>query len=192
MSSNLLVIYLHGFNSSPDSYKAGLLKKALAKENIEYLIPGLPPIPVEAVNIIEILIDRYGSRQIVLIGSSLGGYYAFYFAEKFNLHAVLINPAIRPYELLCDYLGLNENMYTHEKFELTREHLMQLRSIDVVRPSNPENYLLLVQTSDELLDYQQAVKKFNQSRKFIIQGGSHGFDEFENVIDDILSFIYKY
>ena len=99
MSSNLLVIYLHGFNSSPDSYKAGLLKKALAKEKIEYLVPGLPPIPVEAVNIIEILIDRYGSRQIVLIGSSLGGYYAFYFTEKFNLHAVLINPVIRPYEL---------------------------------------------------------------------------------------------
>jgi len=156
------------------------------------MVPRLPPIPVKAANNIESLIKQYEFRRIVLIGSSLGGYYAACLAEKFNLYAVLINPVIRPWELLRDYLGINMNVYSHERYELTQDHLEQLQYMDVIKPSHPENYLLLVQTADELLDYQQAVKTFNQSRKIIIQGGSHGFDEFENVVDDILSFINKY
>jgi len=192
MISNVLVIYLHGFNSSPDSCKAGILTRALAKEGIKCLVPRLPPVPVNAVNIIEAIIDQHKSRHIVLIGSSLGGYYAVFLSEKYTLRAVLINPAVRPYELLQDYLGSNENMYTHEGYELTRDHLAQLKNIDIIKPAHPENFLLLVQTADELLDYQQAVKKFNRSSKIIVQGGSHRFDGFENVVDDIISFIHKY
>lgn len=191
MIDDILVIYLHGFNSSSKSYKAAVLKKVLTGEGIEYLVPDMPPVPLSAIGVVENLLKQHMPRNIVLIGSSLGGYYAIYLAEKFDLRAVLINPAIRPYELLYDYLGLNENIYTREQYELTQDHLDQLQTLEVIKLSSPGNYLLLVQTGDELLDYQQAVKNFDQSRKIITQGGSHGFDEFENVVDDILSFIRK-
>ena len=187
----MVTVYLHGFNSSPASHKAHILKTALAKEGIDCLIPELPPVPLDAVNKVEALVKGHASQDVVLIGSSLGGYYAIYLAERFNLRAVLINPAIRPYELLREYLGINENIYTHVKYELDKRHLHQLQNMDVVQPAHPENYLLLVQTGDELLDYYQAVKKFDRSQKLIIEGGSHGFDGFENVVDDIISFICK-
>ena len=127
----------------------------------------------------------------MLVGSSLGGYYAFYLAEKYGLRAVFLNPAIRPYELLRTYLGNNENSHTHDRYELTRQHLDQLHTMDIAKPAYPENYLLLIQTGDEVLDYQQAVKKFDSSQQVIITGGSHGFAGFENVVDGIISFICK-
>lgn len=163
----------------------------MAKAGVECLIPELSSTPFDAVRKVETLIKRYIPRDVVLIGSSLGGYYAIYLAEQIKLRAVLINPAIRPYELLCEYLGINENIYTHVRYELNEHHLHQLHSMDVVKLAHPENYFLLVQTGDELLDYYQAVKKFDRSQKLIIEGGSHGFDGFENVVDDIISFICK-
>ena len=188
---HLLTIYLHGFNSSPASYKAQILQTALAKAGITCLVPALAPFPLIAVSSVETIIEKHDSQQIVLVGSSLGGYYAFYLAEKYGLRAVLLNPAIRPYELLRTYLGSNENLHTHDRYELTREHLDQLYTMDIAKPAYPQNYLLLVQTGDDVLDYQQAVKKFDSSPQVIINGGSHGFEGFENVVDGIISFICK-
>ena len=144
-----------------------------------------------AMRSVETIIEKHDSQQIVLVGSSLGGYYAFYLAEKYGLRAVFLNPAIRPYELLRTYLGNNENSHTHDRYELTRQHLDQLHTMDIAKPAYPENYLLLIQTGDEVLDYQQAVKKFDSSQQVIITGGSHGFAGFENVVDGIISFICK-
>jgi len=194
-TSRPLLIYIHGFNSSPDSFKAKELLSYLTQYQLQeyYLVPTLGHWPQESIAQLETIIQQYlaqhHSGKIALIGSSLGGYYATYLAEKYELSAVMINPAIRPYELLDDYIGENKNYHTDESYELTKEHMHQLKAIDVLPITRPERYLLLTQTNDETLDFQQGVEKFRQSPSIIQHGGSHGYDGFTAMIPTLLKFL---
>src|SRR5690606_28524994 len=102
-------------------------------------------------------------RVLGVIGSSLGGYYATWLADQYGFPAALVNPAVRPYDLLADYLGENRNLYTDERYELTTEHMQELLALDVPRPRRPEQFFLMVQTGDQTLDYRQAATKFSTS-----------------------------
>lgn len=192
-----LFIYVHGFNSSPDSIKARLLGEYFAahkhehedKHSDNYLVPLLSHEPAEAMRQLESIVTDNRERPIVLIGSSLGGYYTIWLTEHYeNCTAVLVNPAIYPYRLLSEWLGDNENIYTHERYILTREHLHQLEAMVVDQVKDPARYLLLVQSADETLDYREAVDFFDQSIAFVQPGGSHGFDQFEKLIPAIIGF----
>ena len=165
------------------------MQTALAKAGITCLVPALAPFPLIAVSSVETIIEKHDSQQIVLVGSSLGGYYAFYLAEKYGLRAVFLNPAIRPYELLRTYLGNNENSHTHDRYELTRQHLDQLHTMDIAKPAYPENYLLLIQTGDEVLDYREAKEKLQGAEMIIQDGGDHGFLDIDRYFDRISVFI---
>lgn len=183
------IIYLHGFNSSPQSKKAALLADAVSlRDDIELVVPALPFEPMSAISTIQRCMEATAHEQVALIGSSLGGFYALYIAEKYHCRATLINPAIRPYELLADYLGKNINMYTGEQYVFTTAHISQLQDIEIQKIKFPQNYLVLLQTGDEILDYRQAVEKFNNSYVSVAQGGNHSFDGFEKVINDIIEF----
>ncbi|MEY4729574.1 MAG: hypothetical protein RL020_732 [Pseudomonadota bacterium] len=185
-----MFIYLHGFNSSPDSHKANLLRDYLSAQGMadRFLCPALSHLPKEAIEQTEKLIRAHQSENITLIGSSLGGYYAIYLAERFNLKAVLVNPAIRPYVSLESYLGAQKNIYTHEKYTFTREHVRQLRDLQVVNINQPERFLLLTQTGDEVLNYRDGVDKLKGAVQIVIEGGDHGFQNFSSYLDTILSF----
>ena len=91
--------------------------------------------------------------------------------------------------LLDDYIGENKNYHTGESYVLTREHMHQLKAIDVLPITRPGRYLLLTQTNDETLDFQQGVAKFRQSPSIIQHGGSHGYDDFVDMIPTILKFL---
>jgi predicted esterase YcpF (UPF0227 family) len=93
---------------------------------------------------------------VTLVGSSLGGFYATWLAEKHGLKAVLINPAVHPHRDLRVFLGVQQNLHTGEKYELTESHLAQWEQL-FVPAITPTRYLLLVETGDELLDYREAV-----------------------------------
>ncbi|MEH6626122.1 MAG: YqiA/YcfP family alpha/beta fold hydrolase [Motiliproteus sp.] len=188
--SKPLFVYIHGFNSSPQSFKARLLVQWFADQGREdeVIVPSLSHWPAKAMATLETLINQHPERTIVLLGSSLGGYYSTYLAEKYGLQAVLINPAVRPYKLLEDLLGENENIYTQERYQLTRHHLDQLLALKCETLKDLSLYLLLTQTGDEVLDYQQGVA-FYQGAEMIIQpDGSHGFDDFETMLPRIEAF----
>lgn len=191
--SSPLFIYVHGFNSSPESIKARLLGEYFAAHEEgrkgNYIVPALSHWPAEAMRQLESIVADNRERPIVLIGSSLGGYYSLWLTEHYeNCKAVMVNPAIYPYRLLSEWLGDNENIYTHERYILTREHLQQLEAMVVDQIKDPTRYLLLVQSADETLDYREAVDFFDQSSAFIQPGGSHGFDQFEKLIPAIIGF----
>ena len=122
------------------------------------------------------------------VGSSLGGYYSAWFAEQYDCPAVLINPSVRPYETLAEYIGENENFYTTEKWQFDRSHIQQLLDIDIKNITRPERYLILLQTGDEVLDYRQAEQKYSDCQLQIEEGGDHSFLGFENHLDEILTF----
>ncbi len=182
-----MIVYLHGFNSSPQSHKAQLLGRYLEARGLgaEYACPALPPLASDAVGEIEKLIKQ--NAGVGFVGSSLGGFYATYLAEKHAAKAVLINPAIDPHVGLRAYLGRQQNLHTGEAYELTEAHLRAWQQLHVQRIT-PERYLLLVETGDEVLDYRQALARYAGAEQVVIQGGDHSLASFPQHLPRILEF----
>ena len=153
-----MIIYLHGFNSSPASAKARLLKAKLGTlgRSTEFFAPALPHTPAQAAVLLDALVARHPGAA--LVGSSLGGYYATWLAEKHGLKAVLLNPAVRPYDLLAPLVGRQKNFHTGEEHDFTTQHVADLRALEVERVT-PARYLLIVAKGDEVLDYRRAVER---------------------------------
>lgn len=184
-----MLIYLHGFNSSPGSHKAQVLKRQMEERGLgdRYCCPALPDVPNCAVALVEAEIAKHPRDAITLIGSSLGGFYSSYLAERHDLRAVLINPAVYPHKDLRAYLGVQRNLHTQRQFELTEEHLRQWETLYL--PSiRAQRYLLLVETGDEVLDYRQAVERYRGARQIVIEGGDHSLASFPEQIPLILEF----
>jgi predicted esterase YcpF (UPF0227 family) len=182
-----MLIYIHGFNSSPASSKAQWLNTRLAAlgRRAEFSAPALPHGPAQAAALLDALATRH--PHAALVGSSLGGYYATYLAEKHGLKAVLLNPVVRPYELLAPHVGRQKNLHTGEEYDFTTQHVAELRSLEVDRIS-PERYLLIAATGDEVLDYRAAVARYRGCRQIVIEGGDHGLSDFGNYGDAVIEF----
>ena len=191
-----MLIYIHGFNSSPESFKASLLRKFVVSMDLEdtFLVPELSSIPSMAIQQLENLVQENmlkaeaSNSSVCLIGSSLGGYYATWLAEKYGCRAVLVNPAVRPYELFEDFLGVNRNIYTGEEYEITTDHLQQLVEINVNEITHPDRYLLMLQTGDEILDYKIAIEKYAAVPSIVEEGGGHEFMGFDRHLETVLAF----
>ena len=188
-----MIIYLHGFNSSPGSHKASWFGRWLAECGLadEYACPALPTRPLEAISTVEALMAarraaKPGTR-FTFLGSSLGGFYATWLADRHDANAVLVNPAVDPHIGLRAYLGLQQNLYTAEKWTLTEEHLdqWQVLYLPVITPSR---YLLLVETGDEVLDYRRAVARYAGAQQVVVQGGDHSLRSFPEQVGRILEF----
>ena len=185
-----MIVYIHGFNSSPSSHKSNQLRERLAslgREN-EFACPALPHQPREAMALLEREVSRTPAQTVTLVGSSLGGFYATCLTEKLGIRSVLVNPAITPHQGLRSYVGPQKNLYTGDEYELTEEHLAQLAQLHVAQPARMDSYLLMHTTGDELLDWRVAVDHYRGCRQVIVQGSDHGFREFGDYIDIVLEF----
>ena len=103
--------------------------------------------------------------------------------------AALVNPAVYPYRLLQDYLGEQRNIYSGEVQQVTAEQVKELRAIEVETLRQPENFLVMLQTGDETLDYREAAAKYAGAQLEITQGGDHSFQGFERQLPRILDFL---
>ncbi|HVF63663.1 MAG TPA: YqiA/YcfP family alpha/beta fold hydrolase [Casimicrobiaceae bacterium] len=193
--STTTILYLHGFRSSPASIKAGMLREAVerlpATERPRLHVPALDASPANAMATTAEWIETHVSQpaeSLTIIGSSLGGYYATWLAECFACRGVMINPAIRPYDDLSPYVGPQVNLYTGETFVVTERHFDELRALSIPSVTNPERYLLLVQSGDEVLDYREAVAFYRGSFQYVEGGGDHTFTTFASQISTILRF----
>jgi predicted esterase YcpF (UPF0227 family) len=183
-----VIVYIHGFNSSPASFKARVLGEALAQRApaMAFVAPALPHSPAAAARLLDAL--ALAHPRALLVGSSLGGYYATVLAERHALRAVLVNPAVRPYDLLDGHIGPQKNFHTGEAYEFTAAHVDELRALEVASIT-PQRYLLMVETGDELLDYRQAVARYRGAQQCVIEGGDHGFSDFAGHLDLIWNFM---
>lgn len=182
-----MLVYIHGFNSSPLSFKAQLLGRRLEAlgRGAEFAAPALPHSPAHAGALLDALALRHPGAA--LVGSSLGGYYATWLAERHGLKAALLNPAVRPYDLLETHLGTQKNFHTGEAYEFNRGHVEELRALEVARIT-PERYLLVTATGDETLDYRHGVERYRGCRQVVIQGSDHSLNEFADYLDLVLEF----
>lgn len=185
-----MFVYLHGFNSSPASFKARLLQERLAAlgRADEFVAPALSHRPREAMTNVERLLAAEDWARVTLVGSSLGGHYATWLAERHGCRAVLVNPAIRPHALLAGHLGAQTNLYTGAQYELTQQHIDELAEMHVETITRPERYLLVIAMGDEVLDSNVALAKYAASPRIVHAGGDHGFAEFERYLDAVIAF----
>ena len=183
------ILYIHGFNSSPLSMKAELTRQYFSKHHptIRFHCPQIASSPKVVVAQLDAIVARASDEKWLFIGSSLGGYFATYLAEKYHAKAALINPAVKPYELLKDYLGEQINPYTNECYQVKSQHMIELKILERENISK-NNYMVMLQTGDEVLDYQQAVEKYRHCQLVVEQGGDHSFINYENSLPKIALF----
>lgn len=185
-----MIIYIHGFNSSSRSGKARELQDWMARRGLAeaYVCPDLPHRPVEAVARLEALIAASRGAP-KLVGSSLGGFYATWLAERHGLKAVLVNPCVACHEKLAGEVGRpQKNWHDGSEYLFTAAHLDELAMLHVARLECAERYLLLVEKGDEVLDWREAARYYQGARQVVLEGGDHGFTRFAEYIPEILAF----
>lgn len=182
-ASNL--VFLHGYESSPQSFKANLIRDYATAHfpGLRVEIPSLDQNAFIATQTIDQLLSQLEGKTAI-IGSSMGGFYATHFAEKYDCLAVLVNPVVDAHILFEPRLPQS----MHDSGEA--KHLLEfLQSISVSSIKSAERFLLLLQTADETLDYKQALARYEACSVLKWLGGDHRFDGFESVLPLIARFL---
>ncbi|HEK1688024.1 TPA: esterase [Pseudomonas putida] len=182
------ILYIHGFNSSPLSSKARQLAAVMQQLGLgDHLrVPALHHHPRQAMAQLETAIAELGAP--LLVGSSLGGYYATHLAERHGLKALLVNPAVTPHKHFDGYLGTQRNHYSGETWELTHDHVQALAELEVPPPQDASRYQVWLQTADETLDYRHAERYYRACALRIEAGGDHSFQGFAQRLPALLAF----
>lgn len=191
------LLYIHGFLSSPLSYKARSMSRWLQEHHpdLEFVCPMLTPYPTKCAEVLEEIVESAQRSGIALglVGSSMGGFWATYLAERYDLPAVLVNPAVDALELMPKYIGQQlKNYHTEDVYFLQMDDLYELASYDTPTIRRHENYWLLAQEGDETLDYQLAANKYQGCHQTIEPEGDHGFQGFERFHDDVVAFFKEH
>jgi predicted esterase YcpF (UPF0227 family) len=185
-----MILYLHGFRSSPRSFKARVVHQAMAAAGRadELVCPQLPASPRAAIELALLLVERYPAAELAIVGSSLGGFYATWLAERLGCRAVLLNPAVDPLKDLDQHVGVTTAWHSNEPFEFRREYIDELAALRVARITRPERYFLVAATGDEVLDYRDMVSHYAGARQHLIEGSDHAISEFPRYVDEVLAF----
>jgi predicted esterase YcpF (UPF0227 family) len=185
-----MILYLHGFRSSPRSMKARLMAERMAQLGLDdqWLCPQLPASPALAMQQVLTLIAGVSASELRIVGSSLGGYYATWLAERIGCPAVLLNPAVVPLKDLDKHVGVTTAYHSDEPFEFKREYIEELRALAVANISAPQRYLLLAASGDEVLDYRDMLAHYAGAQQHVIEGSDHSISEFADYLDEVLAF----
>ena len=185
------LLYLHGFRSSPQSFKARWMAEWVARHrpDLVWACPQLPPSPAAAMEAIRVLVAGWPVATMGVIGSSLGGFYATIVAESLACRAVLVNPAVDPARDLAAHIG-RQTMYhsSEESFDFRAEHVDELRAMTPPTPlAHPENILAIVAKGDEVLDWREMTARYARGPLKLIAGSDHGLADFEAHVPELLA-----
>ena len=186
------LLYLHGFRSSPQSFKARRLLAWLAEHRPEVRTwcPQLPPSPAEATRGVEAGIANWPRSRMAVVGSSLGGFYATWVAERTGCPAVLLNPAVHPARDLARYIGENTAFHDPEQhFFFRGEYVDELRALEVATPTRPQRYFALIAKGDEVLDWREMVAHYPGVRVKLLEAGDHALSDFDTHLGDVVGFL---
>ncbi|WP_185234773.1 YqiA/YcfP family alpha/beta fold hydrolase [Teredinibacter franksiae] len=186
------ILYIHGFLSSPQSFKARVTQQWLAanRPDLHYICPALSSYPQKAAAALKDQLKSLAQEPLYIIGSSLGGFWATWLIEQsLAKKAVIINPAVAPQTFVRPLLGEPlKSYYTDEVFTLGTDDLAAIEQYDYPVVKRYDAYWLMVQMGDETLPYQQAVAKYRWCQQRVEPGGSHTFDGYEKWLPKIMNF----
>ena len=186
------MLYLHGFRSSPQSFKAQRLQAWLAAHRplLHWCCPQLPASPREAMALIEATLAGWPAGRFAVAGSSLGGFYATAAAEAHGCPAVLLNPAVNPARDLAAYIGEQTAFHDpHERFFFRPEFVDELRALAVLAITRPERYFAVIAKGDEVLDWHEMVGHYPGARILLLEGSDHALSDFDDHLPAVLRFL---
>jgi uncharacterized protein len=185
-----MILYLHGFRSSPQSFKTRLLAQCMQElgRGEDYYCPQLPGSPKDAIALALSIAQQVPAQELSLIGSSLGGYYAMWLAEELGCRAVLLNPAVNAPRDLANQVGVTTSYHSNEPFEFKAQYIDELSALRIPGITRPERYFLMAATGDELLDWREMVAAFPSAKQMVIEGSDHGLSDFAEYMDQVLAF----
>ncbi|HEY9319750.1 putative esterase YcpF (UPF0227 family) [Achromobacter deleyi] len=190
-----MILYLHGFRSSPTSMKARMMADAMAERGLaaEWACPQLPASPREAIDLAMGIARRQldgadSPRALTVIGSSLGGFYATWLAEQLGCKAVLLNPAVEAARDLATQVGEHHMYHSDAPFVFLPEYVDELAAIHAPRITQPDRYFLVAATGDEVLDWREMRDRYADCRQRIVQGSDHGLSDFAQWMPEVLEF----
>ncbi|WP_298943716.1 YqiA/YcfP family alpha/beta fold hydrolase [uncultured Psychromonas sp.] len=187
-----VLLSLHGFHSSPASLKAQQMRDYLLLNHpdIHFVCPQLPVLPKDMWTVIEAIFKQYEDCEIAVMGSSLGGFLATKVAQQYAVNVLLINPAVTPGLLLTRYQGEQLHPYLQQRYDINESYIEQLIALNVENINETRNIWVLLQQEDEVLDYREALKKYEQCKVTCEQGGYHSFIGFDRYLPEIIHFLY--
>lgn len=185
-----MIVYIHGFRSSPLSTKARMLASRYVELGLgeHFHCPQLPVSPHAAMELLLQLVGQVPRAELALIGSSLGGYYATRLAENLQCRAVLLNPAVTALRDLTPHVGPTTAWHSGTPMEFKPEYLEELRAYEVAHISQPERYFLIAAKGDEVLDWREMCEHYPGARQIVIDGSDHGISDFANYQDEVIEF----
>lgn len=184
------VLYLHGFLSGPGSKKAQTLRALCEAQGVTYVAPDLNMAPAEAAALIEREYDkacRFG--EVAVAGASLGGFYAAWLAGRTGSRAVLLNPAVAPWEIVRHYNGEYKSFTGDKTVRVTSEYADELRRLDSAPFVDPARVLMILSTGDEVLDWQKAVHRYPDVQSIVIEGSDHRISCFDEYPAGVCAFL---
>lgn len=195
MSAPTHLLYLHGFRSSPKSFKAQRLAQAVqalqaSGQQLVWCCPQLPPSPKQAMAELRELTQHWPSESMVVIGSSLGGFYATALAKERGCRFAVINPAVQPARDLARHIGEQSSFHDPQaKFFFREEFIEQFRALDPHPIDHPERCWALIAEGDEVLDWHEMVSHYEGARIKLLDGSDHAVTDFEDHLPDLLTAI---
>lgn len=182
------IIYLHGFRSSPQSFKARMIGERLDQLGLgdRFVCPQLPVSPAAAIDLVEGTIAP--GPDDVLVGSSLGGFYATCLVERGSCRAVLLNPAVHPARDLRAYVGPQVTYHGGEPFVFEAAYVDELAAMAPDGITDPGKYFLVAAKGDELLDWREMVAAYPGVRTRLVEGSDHGLSDFATHLPEVLEF----
>lgn len=184
----MTTLYLHGFLSSPQSTKCRMLAAAHERRGVPFLAPDLNVEPEEAARLIESIAEGIPAERLTVVGSSLGGFYAAWLAERKGCRSVLLNPAVRPWDFVKDHLGEQEVAGGSRTITVSGAYAGQLLKLKVPAPKVPERMLVLLSTADEVLDWREADMKYREAARIHIEGGDHQISNFDQYCEAVADY----
>ena len=189
-----LVVYLHGFRSSPRSSKAVMTGNAVGAASVdgnsfEWFCPQLLASPKESMDLVIKRIESSSYDRLIIIGSSLGGFYANYLAEKYSCKAVVLNPAVRAPRELAPHVGMMTSYDSDEPFDFRPEYIEQLQTLQVEKITDPKRYFLIAAKGDELLDWREMVEFYKGAKQLVLEGSDHGIADYADHLPVVMSYI---
>ena len=186
------LLYLHGFRSSPQSFKARWMADWLARHRpeVRWWCPQLPPSPREAMELVQGELARWPVERMAVMGSSLGGFYATAVAERSGCRAVLLNPAINPARDLAGHIGELTSFHNpDDHFYFRPEYVTQLRLLTPRAITRPGRYFAVIAKGDEILDWREMSARYAGASMRLIEGGDHALTDFDQELPHVLRFL---
>ena len=196
MTSPTHLLYLHGFRSSPKSFKAQRLASAVQALRAEgrplvWCCPQLPASPQQTMSELRELVRHWPSESMVVIGSSLGGFYATVLAGERGCRFAVINPAVQPARDLARQIGEQASFHDPQaKFFFREEFIEQFRALDPYPIEHPERCWALIAEGDEVLDWREMVSHHQGARIHLLDGSDHAVSDFDEHLPALMRWLF--